>query len=154
MKVLRCLAILILIATSPITLFAASQFHEDFLSTTYRDEAETTADWDTLNGELKLRSLDLDVISSMTGFAAYDMALHGNLLYVAAGTGGVQIVDVSHPQLPSTVGIIATTGTAKDFVWRASPLRRAALRGALLRHHEPGSPTLTGSYDTAGDACD
>ncbi len=131
---------------------AGSQsFTEDFTTTTFKDPVYTTADWDTVSGELKL----LPFVPSLVG--AYDtpgsaqgVTVAGGLALVADGSSGLQIVDITDPSAPTLVGTYDTPGFAQG-VTVAGDLALLADGSSGLQIvdiTDPSSPMLLGTYDT------
>ena len=88
---------------------------------------------------------------------AYDVALSatGRYAYVAAGTAGLQVINVLDPAAPKRVGSYDTTGSAVDVTVSATG------RYAYVADHSAGvqvfdvsnpSPLRVGGHDTAGSA--
>jgi hypothetical protein len=87
---------------------------------------------------------------------AYAVAVSGDYAYVAAGSAGLQIVDMSDKQSPAVVGSLDTPGTAKDVRVAGGVAYVADGSGGLrlINVSNPSSPSLLGSADTQGDAQD
>ena len=83
--------------------WAGNTYVEDFTTTTYLDSVNTTADWNTSAGELRLRPLPLSVGVLATS-DAYDVFVSDHLVLIADGDSGLRIVDVSDPVAPVEVG--------------------------------------------------
>ncbi len=97
----------LLVAGGPVAV--ANLYEEDFTTTTYQDGGATTALWDTSAGEIRLHPFALSVVGTAdTPANAYGVAVAGDHAYVADGTGGLQIVDISDPTNPSVVGTGST----------------------------------------------
>lgn len=81
------------------------EYVEDFTTTTYRDPAATTAQWDTDAGRLTLGGFQPVLIGALdtNGFAR---AIHvdGPYLYVADQGGGLLVVSVLDPSAPALLG--------------------------------------------------
>lgn len=92
---------------------------------------------------------------SIPGFAN-NVDVAGNTAYVAAGSAGLQVVDVTDRRLPHIVGALDTPGNAVDV--RAVGNRVYVADGTaglqIIDVTNPASPTLLGSLDTAGEALD
>lgn len=92
---------------------------------------------------------------SIPGFAN-NVDVSGNFAYVAAGSAGLQVVDVTDRRAPRVVGSLDTPGNANDVrvvgerVYVADG--SAGLR--VIDVSTPSSPRLLGAFDTAGEAND
>lgn len=141
---------LTLAATAP-TARAQHRFVEDFTTTTYRDPASTTADWNTTLGLLRFPPLDTPIISSAPGVAdSWDVAVSGSLLLVADGANGLTILDTTNPLSLAVVGMIDTPASAHD-VAVAGNLAFVAdgPTGMLIVDiTDPAAPVLRGTYDS------
>jgi hypothetical protein len=76
------------------------------------------------------------------------------LLYVADGSAGLQIVDVTDPLAPQIIGAVDTPGSAVDIVVDGG-LAYVADSGAGLQVIDvsmPTAPSIIGNYDTEGIA--
>ena len=78
----------------------------------------------------------------------------GHYVYVACGTAGVQIVDVTDPLNPVIVGSHSTGGTATDVAADDTRVCVANSLGGLdvLNAANPAAPTILGDSFTSGDA--
>ncbi len=97
-----CLAVLCLFAPS----VHAFPFHfeENFSTTTNRDSAPTTADWDTVLGQVSLPELPFVWEGSWT--QNYDWIEIAGALGFGRSGGTVEILDLSDPVNPLTAGVI------------------------------------------------
>lgn len=87
---------------------------------------------------------------------ANNVDVSGDFAYVAAGSAGLQVVDVSDRHAPHIVGSLDTPGNAND-VRVVGKLAYVADGSAGLRVIDvtnPASPASLGSLDTTGDASD
>jgi hypothetical protein len=87
---------------------------------------------------------------------ANNVDVNGNFAYVAAGSTGLQVVDVSNPALPLIVGSLDTPGNAND-VRVAGNLAYVADGASGLRIisvANPAAPVHVGALDTTGEAND
>ncbi len=95
-------------------------------------------------------------IVTHTNMEARDLAVSGNLLYVAAGDIGLEVIDVSNPGRPLLVWRVDTPGQASG-VAVAGPHVCVADGSSGLQVFDvtnPQSPQLLGSVDTQGVAND
>lgn len=86
----------------------------DFSSTALRDAGMTTADWDTVSGTLHLPSFTAHELGSVAVNNATQVDVSGNYAYVATGTNGLCVVDISDPASPSLVFNEAGAHTVQD----------------------------------------
>lgn len=91
----------------------------------------------------------------MPGFAN-NVKVSGSFAYVAAGTVGLIVVDVSNPKLPSIVATIDTDGVALDLGIDGGHLYLADGVAGLKVYSldNPVLPSLVGFVDTPGNAQD
>ncbi len=88
---------------------------EDFLSTAYRDAAWTTAEWDTLVGEVRLPAQGLAERGTYnTAGTAYGGVVDGNYLFIADGSDGLISLDIGDPAAPLLLDIQPTLDQARD----------------------------------------
>jgi hypothetical protein len=130
---------------------AQNRYVEDFSTTLYKDEANTTALWDVSTGELKLPPFELTLAGSYdTPGSAYNVAIDGDYAYVADYTGHLQVIDISDPANPtlagSVGGINAVYGIAVDgdYAYLA-----ASTHFYAINISDPTNPVLAGTYTTA-----
>jgi len=92
---------------------------------------------------------------SIPGFAN-NVDISGNIAYVAAGSTGLQVVDVSDRRSPRIIGSLDTPGNANDV--RVVGTRAYIADGSaglrIIDVTNPASPTLLGALDTPGEAND
>ncbi len=142
--------------TAPGFAAAAGSFTETFATTQYKSSF-TTAVWDTVAGELRLPPFVLTTLGTfVTAGSAEDVCLEGDYLYVADGSSGVQVLDVTDPAAPTLAGAISTPGGAAGLAAEGNRLY-VADRGfglQVLDISDPTNPVLIGNYDTAGFAFD
>jgi len=92
---------------------------------------------------------------SIPGFAS-NVDVAGDYAYVAAGTAGLQVVDVSNHHNPRIVGSIDTSGNANDVkvIGNAVLVADGSAGLQVIDVTNAASPTSLGSVDTPGDAQD
>ena len=148
--------LIIFILSSPV--FALQfRYVEDFTSTLYKDTLNTTADWDTVNGELKLHHFEPILTASYaTSGLAYGVAISGDYAYVTDASFGMQVIDISDPSTPTLAGSFDTQGTALGVAIDGNYAFVAAFEAGLqvIDIRSPISPFLAGSYNTPGYAYD
>ena len=83
-----------------------------------------------------------------------DVVLSGNYAYVAAGSDGLQILNVSNPSAPSLVGSCDTSGTARavDVVGNYAYVADDLSGLQIIDISNPADPLRVGGYDTSGNA--
>ncbi len=147
----RVLASLILAAlTTPISA-TSNTYIEDFTTTTYKDEINTTADWNTTVEELKLFPFAPTLAGSydMSGYA-YSVVVAGDKPFVANAEYGLQVIDITDPanlvlaggcDTPSSAWDVAIAGNHAFVADDASGLQ-------VIDITNPANPALVGSCDT------
>lgn len=133
----------------------AGTFTENFTTRAYEDTLATTADWDTTAGQLKLFPFAPSLVGSISisdllgGFA-----VSGDHIFIAGGSSGLLVVDLSNPANPTVVGSYDTPGYAINVAVDGSYAFVADETDGLviLNISNPASPTLLGSVDTPGTA--
>jgi hypothetical protein len=85
---------------------------------------------------------------------ANDVEVSGEYAYIAAGSQGLQVVDISDPEAPAVVAGLDTGGTAIDLKLRDgyAYLVDGAQGVKIIDIQEPLAPRLAGSLDTDGVA--
>jgi hypothetical protein len=94
------------------------------------------------------------VSSADTPGNAYDVRVVGNLAFIADGSFGLRIFDISNPLSPVLAGSVDTAGVAYDVV--VSGNRAYVADGtfglAIIDITNPAAPSILGTLDTAGTA--
>jgi hypothetical protein len=87
---------------------------------------------------------------------ANNVDVNGGFAYVAAGSTGLQVVNVSNPAAPVIVGSLDTPGNANDVRVVGSRVYVADGSSGLriIDVTSPATPVLLGALDTPGDASD
>ncbi len=151
------LMMILILALAPTVAPAQQTFTEDFSTTTYMDAFNTTADWNTTDGELKLFPFVITLAGSYdTAGEAWDMVLSGNHAFVADYSSGLQIVDISDLANPVLAGNYDTSGQVRGLAVSGDHAFLADGSPGLLvvDISDPTNPTLAGSYNTADNAFD
>ena len=134
---------------------AQNSHTEDFTTTAFKDTVNTTADWNTTDGELKLFPLVPTLAGSYdTPGDALSVAVAGDLAFIADFNSGLQIMDISNPAAPLLIGNFITPGQAWD-VAVAGDLAFVADGPAgltIVDITDPAAPSLVASYPTPGYA--
>lgn len=136
-------------------LAGAGSFTEDFTATTYRDDVNTTADWNTVTGELGLFPFNINQSGSFnTTGRAFGVAVDGNLAFVADQLSGLQVIDITDPANPILVGTLDTPVAALGVAVDGDHAFIADSTTGLLviDVSDPTFPALLGTYDTPGFA--
>ena len=92
---------------------------------------------------------------SIPGYAN-NVDISGNVAYVAAGSTGLQVVDVSDRRAPRIIGSLDTPGNANDVrvVGSRAYIADGSAGLRIIDITNPASPTLLGALDTPGEAND
>ena len=133
----------------------ADPYVEDFTSTAYKDPVNTTADWNTAAGELKLPPFELSLLGAYdTPGLARGVAISGDLAFVADHASGLQVIDISDPETPALLGAYDTPAQARAVVVSGRLALVADYLSGLqvIDIADPSHPTLAGSLDTPGYA--
>ena len=152
-----CIALALLVAAGLAAAAVKHSHTEDFTTTTYKNTILTTADWDTVAGQLGLAPFQMTYVGSYytTGNPA-DVKVAGDLAFLADAGTGLSIIDISDPAVPALVGTYNTPGNAQG-VWIHGDLAFVGDDVAGLQIIDistPASPTLVGTYNTSGRAFD
>ena len=134
---------------------AQQSYTEDFTTTTYKDALNTTADWDTTAGELKLPPLVISLADSYdTPGYANGVAVSGDHAFVADYTSGLQVIDISDPTNLVLAGSYDTPHEASGVAVSGDHAFVADADSGLqvIDISDPTNPVLAGSYDTPGQA--
>ncbi len=92
---------------------------------------------------------------AIPGFAN-NVDVSGSFAYVAAGSTGLQVVNVANRNAPVIVAALDTPGNANDVrvVGNVAYVADGASGLQVINVANPSAPALLGSFDTAGDAWD
>ena len=134
---------------------AQMRFTEDFTTTTFKDTINTTAEWSTADGELRLYTFAPEQVGSVdTPGTGIEVRVAGDRAYLADGDAGLQIIDISAPDAPALVGGVDTPGTAHDVFVSGDRAYVADGEAGLqiIDISDPSQPALLGGYDTSGVA--
>jgi len=134
---------------------ATTVFFEDFSSTAWRDSALTTAQWDTLAGEVRLPSLGLALSGTYnTTGNAFACAAATGYLFVADGTGGLTSLDIADPAAPILGFNLATLDQARDIALSGNlaVLAVGSLGLQIIDIGDPLALSARGDVDTPGYA--
>ena len=129
----------------------AYQFVENFDSRQFSDSVATTAHWDTLSNTLKLYPFELTNLGAFdTPNYAHRTLVFGDYLFVADGSSGIQIYNISDPVFPTPAGSYDTPDYAYDIKIEGDLAFVADRNSGLLvlDISNPTSPAPLGSYNT------
>ena len=145
---------LIITPTSHASLLPQIEYEEDFLTTTYMDAEYTTAEWDTVLGEVRLPAFPQTVVGSVnpTGLVL-DAVPYGPYLLVASGSLG--IYDVSDPTNPHSVAVVSTAPATVQAIavgGRYAYLACGADGLKVVDLADPLAGSIVGTWDRADDA--
>jgi hypothetical protein len=92
---------------------------------------------------------------SVSGFAN-NVDVNGNFAYVAAGSAGLHVVNVSNRAAPFVVSTIDTPGNANDVrvLGNIAYVADGSAGLQVIDVSNPAAPALVGAFDTPGDAWD
>jgi len=136
----------------PIAEAASAYYHEDFSTTTYLDDMNTTAQgWGSGSLSLGYKEPILVGTCDTPGYAR-DLCIQGDLAYVADQGGGVQIIDIHDPTQPEIIGAYdAISGTYRvDVVGEIAYVADYWDRLQVLNISDPTNPNQIGSYAPSG----
>jgi hypothetical protein len=89
-------------------------YDEDFTTTRFKDNINTTAWWDTVAGSLTLYPFAPTLEGTYdTPGVAHDVDVSGYYAYVTDASAGLHVIDVSDPSVPVRVGGYNTPGDAR-----------------------------------------
>ena len=149
-----CFVLLLLFINQTKT--AEHLYLEDFATTQYKDTLNTTANWDTVSGELRLHPFEYTLASSYdTPGYAFSVAIAGDYAYVV-DYYSLQVIDISDPSNPTFAGSYNKPGLAMgvaisgDYAYVGDEY--AGLQ--VIDISDPTNPTFAGNYDTPGHALD
>ena len=151
----RLLFGMMLVLMAPRPAGAVNRYIEEFDNTTFKDAAETSADWNTATGTLQLFPFQPSLLGSYDspGFASR-VAYSGTVAYLADGASGLRIVNVASPASPASLGSFDTSGNANDVAISGTVAYVAdGVSGLqIINVVNPASPALLGTFNTSGDA--
>lgn len=146
------LSVALLLAIFPTLGLGTPPFTEDFTTTEFRDDANTTADWNTASSELKLFPFVPESVGQeeATG-PATGLAFAGDWAYVAAGAAGLEIFDISDPEDPVAFGLVDTPGQAMDVfaLGNFAYVADGASGLQIIDITDAAATTIVGSLDTS-----
>jgi hypothetical protein len=131
-------------------------YFEDFTTTTYKDPVQTTADWNTTLGELRLPPFVPTLTGSydapVDGFS--DVAVSGDHAFVADGSIGLQVMDISNPSNPVLAGSYDVPNDASSVAVAGNYAFVAGGESGLyvIDISDPSNPVLAGNFDTPDNA--
>lgn len=146
--------LILILALAPVAL-AQHSFTEDFTTTAYQDTQSTTALWDTVAGELKLPPLAPTLAGSFdTPAFSFGIDVVGHFAYVADGSSGLHIINITDPGNLIPVGSFGTPGSAGDVVVAGNHafVTDSVTGLEVVDISDPTNPIPVGSCVTPGTA--
>ena len=132
----------------------SGNFMEDFTTIDYMDPTSTTVSgWGS--GAINLPRKSPTLIGSCdTLGSAYGVFISGDHAYVADGSSGLQVINITNSKNPTSVGFYDSVGYARDvFVSGDYAYVADGSFGLLVVNiTTPSNPIFAGSYDTSGSA--
>jgi hypothetical protein len=128
-------------------------FSEDFTTHDYHDTINTDAWWDsTGGGEIKLWPFQMERVGSraLTGSPTREVQISGDHAYVANGSQGLVVVDITRADSMFTAGGYVGFGTATGFDISGDYLfmTNGSYRMFVLDISDPTDPQFAGAFDT------
>jgi hypothetical protein len=127
----------------------------DTLTFNYTVQSEDTSSDLDYTGTSALANTSASLTGTLdTGGDDHGVAVSGNYAYVADGTSGLQVIDISTPSSPSVTGALDTSGKALGVAVSGNYAYVADSDSGLhiIDISTPSSPSMTGTYDTSGTA--
>lgn len=121
------------------------------------DRNQTTADWDTLAGVIRMQPFTLGVTGAYnTAGNARGIAVDGNYAYMADYLYGLQVINITNPATPTLAATYDTPGSAKGVAVDGNYAYVADYATGLVVVNitNPAAPVLAGTCDTPGSARD
>ncbi len=149
-----CLGLLLGLCNATIA-SAQHSLTENFSSTSFEDTIATTADWNTALGELRMVPFEPHLQGWCdTPGDGLNLAISGNWIYIADGSAGIQVIDVTDVENPTISGSYDTPGTACGVAVTGNIAVVADGNSGLrvLDIANPVSPVSTGTCTTSGYA--
>lgn len=130
------------------------RYREDFLTVTMKDEDKTGADWNVSQGALMLpRGVPPELGRFASSAESAGILPVDELVFLADGSGGLKVLDVSYPEDPVLVTTIPRSGLASAPVSLGSWGKYLFAAGAgglsVLDAGEPRVPVVTGTLSLA-----
>jgi hypothetical protein len=130
-------------------------YTEDFTSLQYCDTVNTTAWWDTAAGEIKMLPFELTSAGEYdTPSYSWGVAVAGDYAYVADGSSGLLVFDISDPANPDSAGAYDSPGFARA-VWVSGDyafVADASWGLQVVDISDPTNPLSAGGYNTPSTA--
>ena len=148
-RYLSVIGSIVCISAAPSARADFGRYMETFATTTYRDVAGTTALWDVGTGTIKLPPyVPVQVGSYNTSGEAYDVAVAGDLAYVADYGDGLRIISVVNRTNPMLVGTYDTAGLASGVAVAGDLAFVTNSSGglAIINVTTPSTPSLLSTF--------
>jgi hypothetical protein len=125
-------------------------FIEDFTTTTYRDDAATTALWDIANGEIKHPPFHMSLLGEeLLPTPPLDIVLSGSYAYVALEIDGIGVIDITDPTSLSLVTLLPLSDPVQSLAITGDIMYAGTLAGAnavVLDISDPIAPSPVGYF--------
>jgi hypothetical protein len=147
----RITLLVLLFCIAPFSAFAGT-YTEDFTTTAFKDSLNTTADWNTVAGELGLFPFSPATVGSVdTPGNARALAVAGDYAFVTDASSGLQVIDVSDVTAPGIAGTYGPANNVQDVALHGDYAYLADGSPGLLVVDiaDPTTPTLVGFYNPA-----
>ncbi|HMA75789.1 MAG TPA: FlgD immunoglobulin-like domain containing protein [Candidatus Krumholzibacteriaceae bacterium] len=128
-------------------------YTENFSTSLYEDPAYTTANWDTVAGELKFFTFQPTLTGSYnTSGIARDVKVSGDYAFVADNDNGIQVFDISDTANPLLIGSYGAESYTLDVEVSGDNAFLADYSSGLqiLDISDPTTPLFVGAYNTSG----
>jgi hypothetical protein len=142
--------------TGQLSFWLRVRYVERFGDTRYLDTAATTAAWDTTQRHVRLTRGPRLLGTYDTRGRSRQVVTHGDYAFLANGSGGLHIVDVSDPQQPQRAGVWYPHGKAAALA-KYGPYVYLAAGGSgvtIIDVTQPVTPRLVATVPLHGSAAD
>jgi hypothetical protein len=142
--------------TGQLSFWLRVRYVERFMDTRYLDTAATTAAWDTTQRHVRLSRGPHLLGTYDTRGRSRQVVTHGEYAFLANGSGGLHIVDVSNLQQPQRAGVWYPHGKATALA-KYGPYVYLAAGGSgitIIEVTPPTTPRLVATVPLHGSASD
>lgn len=132
------------------------RYEENFKTGRYCDKLNTTCNWDSVAGELKLFPFEFSLTGSCGApGSAYDVAVDGDYAFVADGPFGLKVIDISDLENPVLAGSCTGGGINAVAVEGDYAFLAGGKSGLQVKDiSDPANPTLAGGLNLPGTTND